>query len=66
VNLISNDVARFEEAAVFCAFFSVSMLELTAVLLLLIFELNVASGFAGVGMTVVFIPIQRGLPRNLL
>lgn len=64
VNLISNDVSRFEEFSVFAWFFWVSYLELLAILLILIFDLNVASGFAGVGMTIVFIPIQVQLARQ--
>ena len=63
VNLISNDVSKFEMFAVYCPFFWVSILELIAVLLILIFQLNVAAGFAGVGVTVLFIPIQLYLAK---
>jgi ABC-type multidrug transport system fused ATPase/permease subunit len=90
VNLISNDVTKFEECAVvsslafyygdkqsnelsvfitlfsmqFLAFTWCSILELIAILLILIYELNVASGFAGVGIVILFIPVQILLARQ--
>ena len=63
VNLISNDVSRFEEFAVMAPFAIISMFELSAILIILIFQLNVASAFAGIGMTILFIPIQVYLAK---
>lgn len=42
----------------------ISMFELLAILIILIFQLNVASAFAGIGMTVLFIPIQVYLAKQ--
>jgi ABC-type multidrug transport system fused ATPase/permease subunit len=58
VNLISNDVSKFEEFAVMAPFAFIAMLELLAILIILIFQLNIASAFAGIGMTILFIPVQ--------
>ena len=64
VNLISNDVSKFEEFSVMAPFAFISMFELAAILIILIFELNIASAFAGIGMTVLFIPIQVYLAKQ--
>lgn len=56
VNLISNDVARFEEFAVFGMSSWVSLLVIAAILVELTFILDIASAFAGVGCTIVLIP----------
>lgn len=64
VNLISNDVSRFEEFAVMAPFAIISMFELAAILVILIFQLNIASAFAGIGMTILFIPIQVYLAKQ--
>eukprot|EP01038_Epipyxis_sp_PR26KG_P011896 gene11896-15916_t len=58
VNMISNDVARFEEFAVFGGFFYISMLQLIAVLVILSFILDFPSAIAGVGSTLFFIPFM--------
>jgi ATP-binding cassette subfamily C (CFTR/MRP) protein 4 len=58
VNMISNDVYKYEEFSVFGFFTWVSLLDLVAILILLIFSLNIAAGFAGAGMSLLFIPIQ--------
>jgi hypothetical protein len=50
VNLIPNDGARSEDFAVFQSSL-MNMLELTGVLLILIFYLNVAAGFAWPALT---------------
>ena len=63
VNLISNDVAKFELFSVMSHFFVVSILELTAVLIILIYELNIPAAFSGVGVSVFFIPVQLYLAR---
>ena len=58
VNLISNDVSKFEEFAVMAPFAIMGLLEMIAIFIILIFELNLAAAFAGIGITVLFIPIQ--------
>ena len=58
VNLISNDVARFEEFAVFGSFVYVSVLEVVGVLVVLAVIMNWPSAIAGVGTTVIFLPLQ--------
>ena len=63
VNLISNDVAKFEEFAIMAPFLFISMFELAAILIVLIFQLNIASAFAGIGITIMFIPIQIVLAK---
>lgn len=64
VNLISNDVARFEDFAIFACFSWESILELAAILIVLIYILNYSSAIAGVGTTVLFIPIQIKLAKE--
>ena len=64
VNYISNDVGRFEDFSTFASFFFVSFLEVIAILIILIYQLNVASGFAGVGITLLLIPIQMKLAQR--
>ena len=63
VNLISNDVTKFELFSVMSHFFVVSILELTAVLIILIYELNIPAAFSGVGVSIFFIPVQLYLAR---
>ena len=63
VNLISVDVSKFEMFSVMSHFFWVSMLELAAVLIILVYVLNVAAAFAGVGVSLFFIPMQLYLAR---
>lgn len=58
VNLISNDVARFEEFSIFGSFSWIGILVILAILLILVNQLNVSAGFAGVGVTLLFIPMQ--------
>ena len=64
VNLISNDVSKFEEFAVMAPFATMGLLEMIAILIILIFELNLAAAFAGIGMTILFIPIQVYLAKQ--
>ena len=64
VNYISNDVSRFDDFSTFVSFFYVSFLELAAVLIILIFQLNVVAGCAGVGITLLLIPIQMKLAQR--
>eukprot|EP01040_Poterioochromonas_malhamensis_P019260 gene19260-22703_t len=56
VNMISNDVTRIEEFAVFICFTWEAFLEVALVLLILIYILNIPAAFAGVGTTFLFIP----------
>ena len=56
VNLISNDVAKFEEFSTFSPFFICGILELIAIMLILFFQLNIWAGLAAVGINVMFIP----------
>jgi ABC-type transport system involved in cytochrome bd biosynthesis fused ATPase/permease subunit len=63
VNLISNDVGRFEDYSVFMIFFPVSLLEALAVMVYLIYQLNVASAVAAVGLTALLIPVQLHLAK---
>lgn len=65
INLISNDVQRFEEAAVFFHFLWASLLESFTILVLLSIQLNMVSGLAGVGMTVLAIPVQLKVAKEL-
>ena len=64
VNLISNDMSKFEEFSVMAPFFFMGIFEMLAILIILIFQLNIASAFAGIGMTIVFIPIQVYLAKQ--
>lgn len=64
VNFVSNDVSRFEEFAIFAVFSYVSFLELLALFLVLIFQLNVASGCSAVAISCVFIPIQMYIGKQ--
>ena len=65
INLISNDVQRFEEAAVFFHYLWEALLEAALILVLLSFQLTFVSGLAGVGMTVLAIPVQLRVAREL-
>eukprot|EP01032_Pedospumella_encystans_P029578 gene29578-33398_t len=56
VNMISNDVARFEEFPIFIGSFWVALLAVVAVLIELIFVLDVPSAFAGVGTSIIMLP----------
>jgi ABC-type multidrug transport system fused ATPase/permease subunit len=61
VNLISNDVGRLEEFCVFAPYAIISVLEGIGVLVVLAVFLNVESAFAGVGVSLLFLPIQTYL-----
>ena len=58
VNLVSNDVSRYEEFAVFMTFFPVALFEVAVIMLVLIFRLNILSAVAAVGLTICLIPVQ--------
>jgi len=64
VNLISNDVARFEEFTTFSTYSWEAILEVLAILLILIYQLDLASALAGVGATLFFIPLQIVLAKR--
>lgn len=57
VNLISNDVFRFEEFTIFATFFWETSIEVTGIILILIYILNVPAALSGVGVTLFFIPL---------
>ncbi len=58
VNLVSNDVRRFDDSAVFWVFLWAGPLELVIVLALLIELLGPAAAFAGVASLLLVIPVQ--------
>lgn len=64
VNLISNDVARFEEFSVFFCFFWETYLELAGILGVLIWIVGIPAGFSGVGVTLLLIPLQMALAKK--
>ena len=63
VNLVSNDVFRFEVFFIFAPFFFAGPIELIVIYLILIFELNAASATAGIACTVMFVPLQLYLAK---
>ena len=65
INLISNDVQRFEEASVFFPFLWEALLEASVILIFLALQLNILSGLAGVAMTVLAIPVQLKVAKEL-
>lgn len=58
MNLVSNDVRRFDDALPFWCFLFGGPLELVTVLILLSVELGPAAAFAGVATMLLVIPIQ--------
>ena len=58
VNLVSNDVRRFDDSAVFWVFLWAGPLELMIVLALLIELLGPAAAFAGIASLLLVIPLQ--------
>ena len=58
MNLVSNDVRRFDDAMPFWAFLWVGPLELTCVLVLLSIQLGAPAAFAGVATMLLVIPLQ--------
>ena len=58
VNLVSNDVRRFDDSAVFWVFLWAGPLELLIVLALLIELLGPAAAFAGIASLLLVIPLQ--------
>ena len=58
MNLVSNDVRRFDDAMPFWVFLWVGPLELTCVLVLLSIQLGAPAAFAGVATMLLVIPLQ--------
>jgi ATP-binding cassette subfamily C (CFTR/MRP) protein 4 len=64
VNLISNDVSRYEDFLVFFHFGWEAIFELGAILVLLALLLNWYAALAGVGVTLFFIPVQIAIAKS--
>jgi ATP-binding cassette subfamily C (CFTR/MRP) protein 4 len=60
VNLVSNDVRRFDDAATFWNFLLCGPLELAIVLVLVGLQLGFAAAVAGVSTLLLLIPTQVG------
>lgn len=65
VNLVSNDVRRFDEAGVFWPFLIVGPLELIAVFVLIGSRLGYLASFAGISTLLMLIPVQSFLARYI-
>jgi len=63
VNLVSNDVRRFDDAMPFWIFLVAGPLELGMVLLMVSLELGFLPALAGVAATLLLIPLQAALVR---
>jgi len=61
VNLVSNDVRRFDEAMPFWIFLWAGPLELAIVVLMISLELGAAAAFAGIAALLALIPLQVGV-----
>ncbi|EIE19289.1 hypothetical protein COCSUDRAFT_19564 [Coccomyxa subellipsoidea C-169] len=61
VNLVSNDVRRFDDALPFWCFLWGGPFELATVLILLSVQLGAAAAFAGVATMLLVIPVQGTL-----
>jgi len=61
VNLVSNDVRRFDEAMPFWVFLWAGPLELAIVVLMISLELGAAAAFAGIAALLALIPLQVGV-----
>ncbi len=65
INLVSNDVRRFDEAGTFWVFLIVGPLELIAVFILIGTRLGYLASFAGVSSLLMLIPVQSVLARYI-
>eukprot|EP00198_Chlamydomonas_reinhardtii_P013538 XP_001702875.1 predicted protein [Chlamydomonas reinhardtii] len=65
VNLVSNDVRRFDDVMPFWIFLWAAPLELAMVLLMVSLELDFVSALAGVATSMAMIPIQSALVRYI-
>ena len=61
MNLVSNDVRRFDEAMPFWVFLWAGPLELAIVVLMISLELGAAAAFAGIAALLALIPLQVGI-----
>jgi ATP-binding cassette subfamily C (CFTR/MRP) protein 4 len=61
VNLISNDVSRFENWGVFQVFFWETYLEIIVIFVILTYSIGVYPTLAGVGSSLILLPFQLGL-----
>lgn len=65
VNLISNDVRRFDDAAAFWVFLLAGPLELCIVFVLIGLKLGFAASIAGIATLLLLIPIQAVMARYI-
>jgi ATP-binding cassette subfamily C (CFTR/MRP) protein 4 len=65
INLVSNDVRRFDEALTFWPFLLVGPLELLAVFLLIGSQLGYLAAFAGISSLLMLIPMQSVLAKYI-
>lgn len=65
INLVSNDVRRFDEAGTFWVFLIVGPLELIAVFILIGTRLGYLASFAGVSSLLMLIPMQSVLAKYI-
>ena len=66
MNLVSNDVRRFDEAMPFWVFLWAGPLELAIVVLMISLELGAAAAFAGIAALLALIPLQVGIASFLV
>ena len=64
VNLVSNDVRRFDESMPYWTFLWCGPLELACVALMISLELGAAAAFAGIGTLLALIPLQVRLTTH--
>ena len=65
INLVSNDVRRFDEAGTFWPFLIVGPLELVAVFVLIGSQLGYLASFAGISTLLMLIPVQSILAKYI-
>ena len=65
INLVSNDVNRFDAAATFWVFLICGPVELLAVFILVGLRLNFTSSSVGILPLLIFIPIQAALAKRI-
>jgi ABC transporter transmembrane region len=65
VNLVSNDVRRFDDGMPFWVFLWAGPLELVAVLVMVSIELGFLAAFAGMATLVLLMPVQVWLSFSL-
>jgi ATP-binding cassette subfamily C (CFTR/MRP) protein 4 len=58
VNLISNDVGRFDEWGVFAVYFWESYLEVLAIFLVLVYSIGIYPALAALGSSLLLMPLQ--------